>query len=67
MMKEQYEECVRCGEKTGRAGKGDDSLYIYSIGPFCQNCYDKVIEFDAYIKQNTPDTRFGNYDDMEEG
>ena len=61
----EYEECIKCGNRTGRAGKGDDSLYIYSAGPFCQDCYDKEIDFNDHIERNTPDTRFGNYDDME--
>jgi hypothetical protein len=35
------ELCVRCHEPTGRAGKGDDSLYLSSgAGPFCQTCFD---------------------------
>ena len=53
---EEVECCEICGEPTGRAGKGEDSLYaqwavthqtwLYRIqrgveaGPFCPNCYD---------------------------
>lgn len=34
------ELCVSCGEPTGRAGKGEDSLYADDDeGPFCENCY----------------------------
>ena len=35
------ENCIKCGEPTGRAGKGDDSLYRNGAGPFCQGCFDK--------------------------
>ena len=50
-----YESCEICGEPTGKAGKGEDSLYAEwritpptlpsrkkgtEAGPFCANCYD---------------------------
>ena len=34
------EECVQCGELTGRAGRADDSLYIDDAGPFCSECFE---------------------------
>lgn len=34
------EYCCECGEPTGRAGKGEDSLYADSgEGPFCCECF----------------------------
>lgn len=33
------EYCFRCGDPTGRAGRGDDSIYIGDEGPFCEECY----------------------------
>lgn len=35
------EYCFRCGDPTGRAGRGDDSIYIGDEGPFCEECYAK--------------------------
>ncbi len=50
-----YEGCEICGEPTGKAGKGEDSLYAEwaitpptlpsrkqgtEAGPFCPACYD---------------------------
>jgi len=38
------EECVRCYEYTGRAGKYDDSLYTPDgQGPFCEECYSEIM------------------------
>lgn len=38
-----YETCWICDENTGRAGKGDDSLYdVDDGGPYCPECWDKV-------------------------
>lgn len=39
-MSEELEYCLVCDEQTGKAGKGDDSLYHFEIGPFCEHCYD---------------------------
>ena len=34
------ERCCKCDEPTGRAGKGDDSIYLDGgEGPFCLACY----------------------------
>ncbi len=55
MAKElRLEMCCVCDEPTGRAGKGDDSIYCNcGAGPFCLECYhghwcsDKEIEDDG--------------------
>ena len=36
------EICINCGDPTGKAGKDDDSLYLYDEGPYCQDCYDQI-------------------------
>ena len=33
------EYCCKCGSATGRAGAGEDSLYIGDDGPFCEECH----------------------------
>ena len=34
------EHCCDCGQPTGRAGKGEDSLYTENDdGPFCWECF----------------------------
>lgn len=34
------ELCGLCGEPTGRAGQGDDSIYCgCDAGPFCERCW----------------------------
>ena len=35
-----YKHCCECNERTGRAGPSDDSLYLGSVGPFCEDCVD---------------------------
>lgn len=35
----KYEYCCKCGDKTGKAGAGDDSLYTEHDGPFCEDCF----------------------------
>jgi hypothetical protein len=35
----KYEYCCKCGDKTGKAGAGDDSLYTEHGGPFCEDCF----------------------------
>ena len=43
------EECCICHEPTGRAGPGEDSLYIsadgfhITHGPYCELCYEDAI------------------------
>lgn len=38
MSIEKYETCIDCGERTGKAGKDDDSNYARGEGPFCDSC-----------------------------
>ena len=38
----KYEFCRLCDEKTGRAGKGEDSLYFDERGPYCEDCYNEI-------------------------
>lgn len=37
-----FEYCITCGQKTGRAGKFEDSIYIQyedqEVGPLCKEC-----------------------------
>ncbi len=33
------EYCCNCGDATGKAGKGDGSLYTDDDGPFCYKCF----------------------------
>ncbi len=40
------EYCTLCDEPTGRAGRGEDSLYIdfgdgSCFGPLCEKCFDE--------------------------
>ena len=37
-MIQNIEYCCKCGKATGRAGRGDDSIYIGDNGPFCEEC-----------------------------
>jgi hypothetical protein len=37
-----HETCAWCGEPTGRSGEGEDSIYIDTIGPWCEECYHKI-------------------------
>lgn len=36
------ESCQRCGDETGHAGRGEDSLFCddCDLGPFCRPCWD---------------------------
>ena len=40
---EKLERCFACDEPTGRAGKGEDSIYCEYCdrGPFCPECFQK--------------------------
>jgi len=56
-MAQEMETCVLCGDLTGKAGKGEDSLYSEwaikpptlhyevgeEIGPLCASCFDCLI------------------------
>jgi len=73
--KQQIERCFKCDEPTGRAGKGDDSLYDSDgVGPYCQECYDKKFrdpldesfentdeehECEICVSRNAHDTEYG--------
>ena len=41
------ERCCQCDEPTGRAGRGDDSIYMdvdgKEIGPLCPECADDIM------------------------
>jgi hypothetical protein len=46
----RYETCSECGEDTGRAGRGDDSIFTDDgVGPLCTQCW-AAIQPDAAIK-----------------
>ena len=49
------EYCCVCGNPTGKAGKGDDSLYIDDDGPYCEECWDEMIDyyFDGELPEAT--------------
>lgn len=37
--------CCECGEPTGRAGRGEDSIYNEDDeGPFCESCHYREID-----------------------
>ena len=42
MTKNELETCIVCNSLTGRAGKGEDSLYFGDIGPFCDSCHATI-------------------------
>jgi hypothetical protein len=39
-----FEICCHCGNETGRAGRGEDSIYAGDLGPFCPDCRDNFGE-----------------------
>ncbi len=41
-MPENLERCISCGDPTGKAGAGEDSLYCSKCenGPYCSEHYD---------------------------
>ena len=42
----RFEYCCQCGDATGRAVAGADSLYTEHDGPFCDGCFPEC-ECDA--------------------
>ena len=40
------EYCCECGQPTGRAGAGDDSLFSEEdgSGPYCEECWAAMLE-----------------------
>ena len=49
-MSRHVELCCDCGRPTGKAGRGEDSLYLADqlhlddAGPFCEECYESARE-----------------------
>ena len=37
----EFERCYECEKPTGRSGKGEDSLYVGELGPYCDDCYNE--------------------------
>lgn len=33
------EHCFICDEETGKAGRGEDSIYDDDNGPYCEECF----------------------------
>ena len=39
----ELELCCECNSPTGRAGRGEDSIYyLDGLGPFCEDCHDRL-------------------------
>ena len=38
----EFEHCCECDAHTGYAGRGEDSLYAGSRGPYCDDCWGEV-------------------------
>lgn len=48
-MRSAADRCCKCDELTGRAGKGDDSIYAEDgEGPFCVRCHREYCENQGY-------------------
>jgi len=46
------ETCCECDAPTGRAGRGEDSLYAEDFGPYCVDCwYELPHTFAAEIER----------------
>ncbi len=64
----KIERCCECDEATGRAGRGEDSLYDPADsgkGPYCQDCFDKLLSEASRLRAwEDNDTR--HYRDQEE-
>lgn len=42
------EQCFRCGDFTGKAGAGDDSIFDeFGYGPYCEPCFARKTLRDA--------------------
>lgn len=44
-MSQAYEICIACGNHTGKAGAGEDSIYVgdnCGLGPLCEECYHDI-------------------------
>ena len=52
------EHCCKCGDATGKAGAGEDSLFTDDgIGPFCEECWAELEE----ANQCNAEYRHGEY------
>lgn len=51
------EYCSECGKATGRAGRGDDSIFVDAIdgtgeyGPLCYECKTSLLEDGLIIEE----------------
>ena len=63
MKEKHYECCFICGGRTGRAGRGDDSLYIdvgkSELGPLCEECHNALCRDDLLEQGAAPDSGEG--------
>ena len=49
MNTDQEERCCMCDEPTGKAGRGEDSLYTEDgRGPYCPGCWDVYGDADEH-------------------
>ncbi len=53
--KQEAEICLFCEDPTGFAGRGEDSLYLDDIGPFCSRCYDIAARFAPLLVREFPE------------
>ena len=57
----EFEHCCECDAHTGYAGRGEDSLYAGSRGPYCDDCWgevpDKLAEECDALKASLADTK----------
>jgi hypothetical protein len=60
----ELEMCCKCGDSTGRAGKGEDSLYCdgCDTGPYCPECWD--LHHSADDKLATAERRLAAADEL---
>lgn len=49
MPQRPLEWCVTCDNPTGKAGRGEDSLYCETCdeGPFCSECFTEHLDGDC--------------------
>ena len=48
------EYCYVCNESTGKAGRGEDSIYdLAGNGPYCEMCYSQTEEYRREIENET--------------
>ncbi len=46
MQERPLEHCCHCDQPTGKAGRGDGSIYIdaLDLGPLCEECWHAAVE-----------------------